>query len=100
VSATFLVTPANGSTNVSDRISSVKVTGPTDGTFSLRASDGSSTILSKAAAGSTQGQLLALPLLEPKTTYALLYAPPQVSDPCGSHETSGTIGTFTTAALP
>jgi hypothetical protein len=106
---TPLYYPSPGATGVPVNLGEIIVGQPHDGSFSL------------AAAGAPPGHLgpphpvpspaptslpaydspasfaaISLPVLATGTTYMIAYTPPKATGPCGSEESSGTIGTFTT----
>ena len=104
-----LVLPAPGATRVSTNPGSIIVGSPADGAFMLQVPRGASLAIGPAIAAPSPlptgvptsnpasfYHAVPVPALLPTTTYSITYTAPAGPPPCGSHESSGTIGSFTT----
>ncbi|MBC5800918.1 MAG: hypothetical protein GIX03_13745 [Candidatus Eremiobacteraeota bacterium] len=104
-----LFAPAPASTGVAASIGIIIVGSPTDGTFSLQPAGGPTVPIGPPGPApsplptglptslpASSYHAIPVPLLSPATTYSLHYQAPTGPPPCGSHESSGVIGSFTT----
>ena len=104
-----LVIPAPASTSVATNVASIIVGSPADGAFTLQGPSGAALPIGPATAvpsplpagiptsnPASFFHAIPVPTLSPRTTYAVNYAAATGPPPCGSHETSGAIGSFTT----
>lgn len=104
-----LYLPTPGATGVPPGIGQLIVSFPVDGFFSIRKAGGSPVPVGPVTAApsplpsgvptynpSSAYHSVRIPALSPATTYSVYYAAAAGPPPCGSHEESGTLGSFTT----
>ncbi len=104
-----LFAPAPGSTGVPANVGMIIVGSPVDGTFSLQSPGGPAVPIGPVGPApsplptgvptsipASSYHAIPVPTLSPTTTYAIRYQAPPGAPPCGSDESSGVIGSFTT----
>jgi len=91
-----LVSPMNGATGVSDALSSLQVSGSTNGTFAIKMSSDTQITMLGGAMQTSAGNTVTLPALMTNTTYVVSNTTVATTGTCAMPSVTADIGTFTT----